>query len=139
MVEAPYFTEPGFEKHTTPEALAASRTYNERTYTLARAFVKRALDYPPADYKNELDAYYLSGSAAPGGAGRLGGIVSEIAGLLEESEGYYKGGQDLPEGKSKILQGEKILSEGACLSLKRTWTGLEETLRKYNESQGASK
>lgn len=133
MVEAPYFTEPGFEKHTSPEALLLSSAYSERTYVLARAFIKRALDYPTTDYRAEIEAYYLTGLSALGGVGRLSEIVQQIARLLEESVEYYKGGEDLPEGKSRILEGEKILSEGACLSLRRTHAGLVEVLEKHQK------
>ena len=133
MVEAPYFTEPGFEQHTSPSALIASATYSERTYVLARAFIKRALDYPTPDYAKEIEAYYLTGLPSLGGVGRLPEIVRQIEGLLEESVEYYKGGEDRPDGKSSILEGEKVLSEGACLSLRRTHAGLVEVLNKKRE------
>ncbi|GAA5970526.1 hypothetical protein JCM11641_007339 [Rhodosporidiobolus odoratus] len=149
MVEQPYFTEPGFEKQLgTPEATAASELYNERTLTLTRAFVKRACEYPPSNFVREIAAYYFNGLPGAEGRGALEGIIEQSRRLLEESEGWLKqqaaeeaGAEGEAEGEgegeeaeqeerkppvSQVVPTQRVLTEGAGLSLRRTLKGLEE-------------
>ncbi|SCV71068.1 BQ2448_3830 [Microbotryum intermedium] len=123
MVENPYYTEPGFEKQVaTPEGQAASDLYNERTFVLTRAFVKRAVEYPPLNFEQEVKAYYSEGLGRDV-PGALGLIVRQSRALLEES-GQFEEEQGSRE--SNVVEGLKVLTEGAGLSLKRTLASLDE-------------
>ncbi|GAA6016084.1 hypothetical protein JCM10207_004437 [Rhodosporidiobolus poonsookiae] len=133
MVEHPYFTEPGFEKQIgTPEGTAASELYNERTLVLTRAFVKRACEYPPSNFAREVAAYYYTG--LPGtSAGALEGIIEQSRQLLDESERWVaekdKEGdedEDRRPPPSTVVPTQRVLTEGAGLSLRRTLKGLED-------------
>ncbi|GAA5897227.1 hypothetical protein JCM6882_001820 [Rhodosporidiobolus microsporus] len=155
MVEHPYFTEPGFEKQIgTPEGTAASELYNERTLVLTRAFVKRACEFPPSNFAREIAAYYytgLPGTASSGdgeeqkvegkGKGALEGIIEQSRRLLEESERWHaeqdakedeaaegegEEEQDRRPPPSAVVPSQRILTEGAGLSLRRTLKALEE-------------
>ncbi|POY73661.1 hypothetical protein BMF94_3196 [Rhodotorula taiwanensis] len=142
MVEAPYFTEPGFEKHMgTPEATAASELYNERTLVLTRAFVKRACEYPPSNFGREIAAYYYTGLPGASG-GALQGIIDQSRRLLQESEEWHaeqekkeasdsEGGADTTSPpKSTVVPSQRILTEGAGLSLRRTVKALEQLMER---------
>ncbi|KDE07879.1 hypothetical protein MVLG_01972 [Microbotryum lychnidis-dioicae p1A1 Lamole] len=123
MVENPYYTEPGFEKQlSTVEGQAASDLYNERTFVLSRAFVKRAVEYAPMNFEKEVRAYYVDG-LEEGVPGALGLIVRQSRALLEESAKFEEeqGSRD-----SSVVEGLKVLTEGAGLSLKRTLMGLDK-------------
>ncbi|GAA5927706.1 ubiquitin-conjugating enzyme E2 [Sporobolomyces koalae] len=138
MVEDPYFTEPGFEKQMgTPEGTAASELYNERTLVLTRNFVKRACEYPPANFGREIAAYYYTGLPSnPPTPGALGGIVEQCRALLEESEKWLAASkleptEDRNDAQARpppsvIVPSQRVLTEGAGLSLKRTLKALEE-------------
>ncbi|BGP15191.1 hypothetical protein JCM10213_000859 [Rhodosporidiobolus nylandii] len=139
MVEHPYFTEPGFEKQIgTPEGTAASELYNERTLVLTRAFVKRACEYPPSNFAREVAAYYYSGLPGSSG-GALAGIIDQSRRLLQESERWHaeqqaegaeaegeEEGEERKPPPSQVVPTQRILTEGAGLSLRRTLKGLEE-------------
>ncbi|GAA5955577.1 hypothetical protein JCM8115_006794 [Rhodotorula mucilaginosa] len=141
MVENPYFTEPGFEKQIgTPEATAASELYNERTLVLTRAFVKRACEYPPSNFAREIAAYYYTGLPGSTGGGALKGIIEQSRRLLEESERWHAeheaaeaedGGVDpTSPPPSSVVPSQRILTEGAGLSLRRTLKALEELMER---------
>ncbi|KAI5475908.1 ubiquitin-conjugating enzyme E2 O [Pseudohyphozyma bogoriensis] len=130
MVEQPYYTEPGFEKQSsTIEGQTASDLYNERTFVLTRAFVNRAVEYPPTSFGAEIKAYYFTGLPNTG-PGALKGIAEQAKKMLEESEAFHKEkSEEEEEGERKrppsaVLPEMKVLTEGACLSLKRTLKGL---------------
>lgn len=125
-------SQPGFEKHSaTVEGQTASDLYNERTLVLTRAFVKRGCEYPPLDFGAEIRAYYFDGLPTTG-PGALRGIVEQAQLMLQESEVFHQDqGEATEEEKrpaSKVLSEMKVLTEGACLSLKRTLKGLEMLL-----------
>ncbi|GAA5823545.1 hypothetical protein JCM11251_000674 [Rhodosporidiobolus azoricus] len=140
MVEHPYFTEPGFEKQIgTPEGTAASELYNERTLVLTRAFVKRACEYPPSNFGREIAAYYYTGLPGQEGKGALEGIIEQSRKLLDESEKWHAeqdakeeaegGEEEEPDRRpppSSVVPTQRILTEGAGLSLRRTLKALEE-------------
>ncbi|GAA5986419.1 hypothetical protein JCM10908_003747 [Rhodotorula pacifica] len=150
MVEHPYFTEPGFEKQMgTAEATAASELYNERTLVLTRAFVKRACEYPPSNFAREIAAYYYTGLPGSEGGGALKGIIEQSRRLLEESERWHaeqqaassSSGEEAKtaeaEGvdtssppKSAVVPSQRILTEGAGLSLRRTLKALEQLMER---------
>ncbi|BGP07228.1 hypothetical protein JCM10049v2_003059 [Rhodotorula toruloides] len=153
MVENPYYTEPGYEKQMgTTDGTAASELYNERTLVLTRAFVKRACEYPPMNFSREIAAYYYNGfpgSEQAGGA--LQGIIEQSRLLLEESERWHaeqdkrEGAEDAAEDvrqppKSGVVPSQRILTEGAGLSLRRTLKALEDLQKrgpKLDEPQAA--
>ncbi|GAA6031154.1 hypothetical protein JCM8097_004030 [Rhodosporidiobolus ruineniae] len=138
MVEHPYFTEPGFEKQIgTPEGTAASELYNERTLVLTRAFVKRACEFPPSNFAREVAAYYYAGLPGQQG-GALEGIIEQSRRLLGESERWFAeqaAKEDEGEGEgeeeerrpppSQVVPTQRILTEGAGISLRRTLKALE--------------
>lgn len=157
MVEEPYYTEvrltlplppcliayrsfvlqPGFDKQSsTIEGRNASDLYNERTFVLTRAFVQRALEYPPSDFQKEIQAYYRNGLPTTGPA--LAGIVEQSRLLLEESVKFHEDHNDGEEGgegeegggrkgkRSVVIPAQNILTEGAVISLKRTLAALEK-------------
>lgn len=134
------FEQPGFEKQIgTPEVTAASELYNERTLVLTRTFVKRACEYPPSGFEREINAYYYSGlPSTPPTPGALKGIVEQCGNLLEESEKWLveKEGDGEGEGdnvkppQSLVVPSQRVLTEGAGLSLKRTLKGLEELMER---------
>ena len=123
------------------EGQTASDLYNERTFVLTRAFVKRACEYPPTDFGTEVRAYYYSGLPTTG-PGKLDGIVLQSKALLEEAERFHgaakekekeRGGEGEEEEErrrpnSEVLGEMKVLTEGAGLSLKRSLAGLEALL-----------
>ncbi|KAK4055618.1 hypothetical protein OIV83_000164 [Microbotryomycetes sp. JL201] len=128
MTENPYYTEPGFEKQQgTNEGKRASEMYNERTLVLTRAFVQRAIQYPPTGFKEEIEAYYKTG--LPETPGALRGIVEQSKALLEESAAFHEQGEDSEKRpESAVVPGLLVLTQGACLTLKRTVSGLEALL-----------
>ncbi|GAA5879197.1 hypothetical protein JCM1840_007608 [Sporobolomyces johnsonii] len=140
MVEDPYFTEPGFEKQIgTAEGTAASELYNERTLVLTRAFVKRACEYPPSNFSREIAAYYYEGlPSTPPTPGALGAIVEQCRALLDESERWHAEQQKEQDQDdeavppkppvSEVMPSQRVLTEGAGLSLRRTLKGLEELM-----------
>lgn len=75
-------------------------------------FVKRACEFPPLDFEKEVKAFYFDG-ISKNNLGVLKVVVEEAQALLEESE--EKEGRE----ESQILVGQSVLTEGACLSLKR--------------------
>lgn len=137
MVELPYFTEPGFESQfNTPEGKLASGFYNERTFVLSRNFIKRGLEFLPLNFEEEIKAFYLTG-LSDDLPGVLVGVIEQMKALIEESEGSIdinritEGvGEGEAEDKlvtikeSSILPNQKVLTEGACLTLKRTLSSL---------------
>ncbi|GAA6046874.1 hypothetical protein JCM3770_005687 [Rhodotorula araucariae] len=136
MVENPYFTEPGFEKQIgTPEGTAASELYNERTLVLTRAFVKRACEYPPTSFSREIAAYFFDGLPGTSG-GALAAIIEQSNKLLAESEAWlaaHEGDADGDEHKppqSAVVPSQRVLTEGAGLSLRRTVKALEELVKR---------
>lgn len=120
-------TEPGFEKQkASGEGHVASLIYNERSYVLTRAFVRHACQYPPQGFADEIRAYYFDG--LPGTPGVLQGIIDQAKALLQESEAHQRAATATEDDEfaiSKVIPGQKMLSEGACLSLRRTVAGLE--------------
>lgn len=156
MVEEPYYTEvrptsrlsltttdpgdsqPGFDKQsTTIEGQTASDLYNERTFVLTRAFVKRAIEYPPSGFVAEIKAYYYDGlvsSTSSSKIGALGGITAQARLLLEESEAYHAEDEESrSEGKgrrSAVIPSMNVLTEGAVLSLRRTTAALQGLVRR---------
>ncbi|GAA6004968.1 hypothetical protein JCM11491_002293 [Sporobolomyces phaffii] len=149
MVEDPYFTEPGFEKQIgTAEGTTASELYNERTLVLTRNFVKRACEYPPANFEREVAHYFYSDAS-----GALKAIVDQSRALLEESDAWHAatatatatataqaGANDADADadadadetavakprQSEVVPSQRVLSEGGAISLRRTLKGLEE-------------
>ncbi|GAA5994201.1 ubiquitin-conjugating enzyme E2 [Rhodotorula paludigena] len=137
MVEEPYFTEPGFEKQIgTPEATAASELYNERTLVLTRAFVKRACEYPPSSFTREIAAYFFTGLPGSENGGALGAIIDQSKKLLDESERWHAqqddstAAEDVKPPKSSVVPSQRVLTEGAGLSLRRTVKALEELMKR---------
>lgn len=128
MTDAPYYTEPGFEKQVaTLEGQAASQVYNERTFVLTRGFVKRCLDYPPSGFKDEI-AFYAKGS--------LRAVIEQIRLLLQEAEDQQ--GESEGEGQeesSGVVGGLRVLSDGGVITLKRILPSLEEHLALISASQ----
>ena len=123
--------------------------YDERTFTLSRAFVKRAVEYPPANFADEVKAYFIDGLPSTG-PGALTAIVEQSKALLAESDKYWKEvdagradeaevgadeegvgegeGEDVREKErphSGVVPSLRVLTEGAALSLRRTVAGLE--------------
>ncbi|GAA5894505.1 hypothetical protein JCM8208_006259 [Rhodotorula glutinis] len=138
MVENPYFTEPGFEKQMgTPEATAASELYNERTLVLTRAFVKRACEYPPSSFAREIAAYFFTGLPGQQG-GALAAIIEQSKRLLDESERWHAregadgegDGDEAKPPQSAVVPSQRVLTEGAGLSLRRTVKALEELVKR---------
>ncbi|GAA5892596.1 ubiquitin-conjugating enzyme E2 [Sporobolomyces salmoneus] len=133
MVEDPYFTEPGFEKQMgTAEGTTASELYNERTLVLTRNFVRRACEYPPANFEREIAHYFYSPES-----NALAAIVEQSRALLEESDEWHansststteEGGEGEPtkSPQSKVVSSLRVLTEGGALSLRRTLKALEE-------------
>lgn len=125
----------------TPEATAASELYNERTLVLTRAFVKRACEYPPSNFGREIAAYYYTGLPGASG-GALQGIIDQSRRLLQESEEWHaeqekkeasdsEGGADTTSPpKSTVVPSQRILTEGAGLSLRRTVKALEQLMER---------
>ncbi|KAM0788855.1 hypothetical protein ACM66B_002940 [Microbotryomycetes sp. NB124-2] len=134
MTENPYYTEPGFEKQAgTTEGKRASEMYNERTLVLTRAFVQRAVQFPPSGFKDEIEAYYRTG--LPSTPGALRGIVEQSKALLEESVAFHEreDGDVGSRPESAVVPGMLVLTQGASLSLKRTVGGLEALLEKQQQ------
>ncbi|GAA5844140.1 hypothetical protein JCM9279_003744 [Rhodotorula babjevae] len=138
MVENPYFTEPGFEKQIgTPEATAASELYNERTLVLTRAYVKRACEYPPSSFAREIAAYFFHGLPGQQG-GALAAIIEQSNRLLHESERWHAredadgegDGDEAKPPQSAVVPSQRVLTEGAGLSLRRTVKALEELVKR---------
>ena len=115
--------------------------YNERTLVLTRAFVKRACEYPPSNFAREIAAYYYTGLPGSTGGGALKGIIEQSRRLLEESERWHaehetaaagaeeEGGVDpTSPPPSSVVPSQRILTEGAGLSLRRTLKALEELM-----------
>ncbi|GAA6062573.1 hypothetical protein JCM10212_004886 [Sporobolomyces blumeae] len=158
MVEDPYFTEPGFEKQIgTAEGTAASELYNERTLVLTRTFVRRACEYPPASFEREIAAYYYTGLPSdPPTPGALGAIVEQCRALLEESEKWHadpkpvedarKEGEDAENDaaappkppRSQVVPSQRVLTEGAGLSLRRTLKALEQLIERGPKLDGGN-
>ncbi|BGP47280.1 hypothetical protein JCM10450v2_003132 [Rhodotorula kratochvilovae] len=143
MVENPYFTEPGFEKQIgTPEGTAASELYNERTLVLTRAFVKRACEYPPSSFAREIAAYFFTGLPGTSG-GALAAIIEQSNGLLAESEAWHAAhegdadGDEVKPPQSAVVPSQRVLTEGAGLSLRRTVKALEELVQRGPKVDGA--
>ncbi|GAA5923704.1 hypothetical protein JCM3775_000479 [Rhodotorula graminis] len=137
MVEHPYFTEPGFEKQMgTPEATAASELYNERTLVLTRAYVKRACEYPPSSFAREIAAYFFTGLPGQQGGGALAAIIEQSKQLLDESERWHArndgdgDGDEVKPPQSAVVPSQRVLTEGAGLSLRRTVKALEELVKR---------
>ncbi|CEQ42576.1 SPOSA6832_04405, partial [Sporobolomyces salmonicolor] len=135
MVEDPYFT----EQIGTAEGTAASELYNERTLVLTRAFFKRACEYPPSNFSREIAAYYYEGlPSTPPTPGALGAIVEQCRALLEESERWHAEQQKEQDQDneaappkppvSEVMPSQRVLTEGAGLSLRRTLKALEELM-----------
>jgi ubiquitin-conjugating enzyme E2 O len=105
-----------------------SRLYNERTYVLSRIFIKRAIDAPPKGFEEEIRAYYLDGIplGGGGGVGALSHIIDYAQSLLEESE-RVKADSAV---ESLIWAGQRVLTEGGCISLRRTVAALSVILQK---------
>lgn len=126
-----------------------SDLYDERTFTLSRAFVKRACEFPPTNFADEVRAYFIDGLPSTG-PGALTAIVEQAKALLSESEKYWaeadaergeegkEEGEEEEEGKdgedearekerphSGVVPSLRVLTEGAALSLRRTVAGLE--------------
>lgn len=129
-----------------------SDLYDERTFVLTRQFVKRACEFPPQHFEKEVQAYFLAGLPSTG-PGALGPIVEQARALLAESErssaaelegaGKRKAGEMEAEADaeeegedarererpmSEVVRSMRVLTEGACLSLRRTLVGLEAVL-----------
>lgn len=114
--------------------------YNERTLVLTRAFVKRACEYPPSNFAREIAAYYYTGLPGSTGGGALKGIIEQSRRLLEESERWHAeheaaeaedGGVDpTSPPPSSVVPSQRILTEGAGLSLRRTLKALEELMER---------
>lgn len=119
------------------EGQTASDLYNERTFVLTRAFVKRACEYPPSDFGTEVRAYFYSGLPTTG-PGALKGVVEQSELLLAESEAFHAAepapSDDADEERrrppSNVLPEMKVLTEGAGLSLKRSLAGLQALVPK---------
>jgi len=120
----------------TPEGTSASELYNERTLVLTRTFVKRACEYPPSGFEREINAYYYTGlPSTPPTPGALKEIVEQCRSLLEESEKWLAEKEGEGEGEvkppqSSVVPSQRVLTEGAGLSLKRTLKGLEELMER---------
>jgi ubiquitin-conjugating enzyme E2 O len=127
---------------------------------LTRAFVKRAVEYPPSGFEREIDWYYFRSSEAGAGGekGALEGIVEQGRRLLEESERWLASStfgsssaavaagekkeaavegeeeeeeeEDRRPPPSQVVPTQRVLTEGAGLSLRRTLKGLEELLKR---------
>jgi len=137
--------QPGFEKQMgTPEATAASELYNERTLVLTRAFVKRACEFPPSSFSREIAAYFFHGLPGQGSAGgALAGIIEQSKRLLDESERWHaREGADDAEGEdarppqSAVVPSQRVLTEGAGLSLRRTVKALEDLVKRGPKVDG---
>ena len=119
--------------------------YDERTFTLSRAFVKRACEYPPSNFADEVKAYFIDGLPSTG-PGALLAIVEQSNALLAESDKYWaevdagKGEEADAEANAEdddedarekerphsgVVPSLRVLTEGAALSLRRTVAGLE--------------
>lgn len=135
--------QPGFEKQaTSSEGQTSSSLYSERTYVLTRTFVQRALAYPPLNFEAEIKAYYHTGLPTTG-PGVLKAVIDQGKLAIEESERWYAEeakllveGKEVDEGmeeeavlkreESSVVVGLRVLTEGACLSLRRTLDALRK-------------
>ena len=131
-------SQPGFEKQIgTAEATAASELYNERTLVLTRAFVKRACEYPPSSFAREIAAYFFRGLPGQQG-GALAAIIEQSNRLLAESEQWHAregadaegDGDEAKPPQSAVVPSQRVLTEGAGLSLRRTVKALEELVKR---------
>lgn len=128
-----------------------SDLYDERTFTLSRAFVKRACEFPPANFAEEVKAYFLDGLPSTG-PGALKAIVEQSRALLAESDKYWaeadagktegegegeaeadeeegeEGAREKERPHSVVVPSLRVLTAGAALSLRRTVAGLEAIL-----------
>jgi len=125
LVREPWYLEPGFEKQRgTAEAALASDLYSERTYVLARGFIRRALEGPrfSGGLAEPLAHYYF------GPAKRLQLVVDQARDVVRRSDA-----EPTPEASEREREREKAggivqLTKGSLIPLKRTLANLERLL-----------
>ena len=133
-----WYLEPGFEKQRdTPEGQLASDLYSERTYVLARAFVRRAVEPPPitGGLAEALTHLYFGPPA------RLSHVVRRAQRTVDASEAHHAAlplggrsdGDDERPMALKPLNGAAsddvlVLTKGSLIPLKRTLAALERRL-----------
>jgi ubiquitin-conjugating enzyme E2 O len=127
-----YYLEPGFEKQRdTPDGARASALYAERTWVLARAFIRRAIERPPAGLAGAIRHLYF-----PPGRDRLRAVVAHIQRALATVDAPAPPAPDATTATAPETNGDvearwpESLTKGSAIPLRRTLTALEAALAK---------
>lgn len=111
-----------------------SDAYDENTFVLTRAFVKRACANPHPHLTRELEAFYFDG-LGPAGVPALKTVIEQVRALVAESErqagravAVGVGGVPL-SARSAVVPELMVLTAGAAATLRGTLVGLEAVAR----------